>query len=142
MAFTHTFASLSKVVNSAADLSAYALNEDISKSLEKRAIVTSNNNTFTIDPNDAALFIVNISNDSVIEIEDLDADYSEDTGAVFSILVTLNSSGYVVTWPSNITWSDGDAPELAYKNLITLIKFDSESNWVGGFTVVEEDFPR
>ena len=60
---------------------------------------------------------------------------------MFSILLTLGSSSYTVTWPNNIIWSDGSAPGLPYKSLITFIKFDSNTNWIAGFTVLDDTFP-
>ena len=116
-------------------------NTKLVKSLEKSITVTATNNTFTIDPNAGALFIVNVSSNSTITISNLDSDFSTDTGSVFSILLTLNADSYTISWPNNISWNDGTAPNLTYKNLITFIKFDSSSNWVGGYVAVDSTFP-
>ena len=92
----------------------------LQNSLERSITVTPSNNTFTIDPNKAALFLVNVSANSTIAVSTLNSDYTS-TGSVFSILLTLGSDSYTVSWPNNIKWADGEAPELSYKNLITFI---------------------
>ena len=112
----------------------------LQNSLERSIIVTPSNNTFTINPNKAALFLVNVSANSTIAVSTLNSDYTS-TGAVFSILLTLGSDSYTVSWPNNIKWADGEAPELSYKNLVTFTKFDSSSDWVGGSVVVDDTFP-
>ncbi len=112
----------------------------LQNSLERSITVASSNNTFTIDPNKAALFLVNVSANSTIAVSTLNSDYLS-TGAVFSILLTLGSDSYTVSWPNNIKWADGEAPELSYKNLVTFTKFDSSSDWVGGSIVVDDTFP-
>ena len=117
------------------------LTTKLAKSLEKGITVTASNNTFTINPNSGALFIVNVSANSTIAISNLDSDFSTNTGSVFSILLTLNASSYAVSWPNNISWHGGSAPELSYKNLITFTKFNSSSNWVGGSVVIDDTFP-
>ena len=117
------------------------LNTKLAKSLEKGITVTATNNTFTIDPNAGALFIVTVSSNSTITISNLDSDFSTDTGSVFSILLTLNADSYTISWPNNISWHGGSAPELSYKNLITFTKFNNSSNWVGGSVVIDDTFP-
>ena len=126
MAFVSTFNSLKKKM--------------LQDSLERSITITPSNNTFTIDPNKGALFLVNITSNSAISISTLDTDYIS-TGSVFSILLTLSDDSYTVTWPNNINWADGEAPELSYKNLITLTKFDSSSDWCAGSIVVDDTFP-
>ena len=116
------------------------LTANLAHSLEKSVTVTSANNTFTIDPNNASLFLINATSNSTIAISNLTSTYTS-TGSVFSILLTLGSDGLAISWPNNISWNDGEAPTLTYKNLITLIKFDNSSNWVGGCTVVDSTFP-
>ena len=146
MAFVDTLDSLKKSLNiqEPIDTSSFITNTSLdtrlSKSLEKSITVTATNNTFTIDPNAGTLFLVNVTANSTIAISALDSDYAS-TGSVFSILLTLNNSSYTVTWPNNITWSDGSAPELPYKSLITFVKFDSNTNWIVGFTVIDSTFP-
>ena len=117
------------------------LTTKLAKSLEKGITVTASNNTFTIDPNAGALFIVNVSSNSTIAISNLDSDFSTNTGSVFSVLLTLNSDSYTISWPNNISWHEGSAPELSYKNLITFTKFDNSSNWIGGSVVIDDTFP-
>ena len=117
------------------------LTTKLAKSLEKGITVTASNNTFTINPNSGALFIVNVSANSTIAISNLDSDFSTNTGSVFSVLLTLNAASYTVSWPNNISWHEGSAPELSYKNLITFTKFNSSSNWVGGSVVIDDTFP-
>ena len=117
------------------------LTTQLAKSLEKGITVTASNNTFTINPNSGALFIVNVSANSTIAISNLDSDFSTNTGSVFSVLLTLNAASYTVSWPNNISWHEGSAPELSYKNLITFTKFNSSSNWVGGSVVIDDTFP-
>ena len=117
------------------------LTTKLAKSLEKGITVTAINNTFTINPNAGALFIVNVSANSTIAISALDSDFSTNTGSVFSILLTLNADSYTISWPNNISWHGGSAPELSYKNLITFTKFNSSSNWVGGSVVIDDTFP-
>ena len=112
----------------------------LQNSLERSITVTPSNNTFTIDPNKAALFLVNVSANSTIAVSTLNSDYLS-TGAVFSILLTLGSDSYTVSWPNNIKWADGEAPELSYKNLVTFTKFDSSSDWCAGSIVVDDTFP-
>ena len=112
----------------------------LQNSLERSITVASSNNTFTIDPNKAALFLVNVSANSTIAVSTLNSDYLS-TGSVFSILLTLGSDSYTVSWPNNIKWADGEAPELSYKNLVTFTKFDNSSNWCGGSIVVDDEFP-
>ena len=112
----------------------------LQNSLERSITVASSNNTFTIDPNKAALFLVNVSANSTIAVSTLNSDYTS-TGSVFSILLTLGSDSYTVSWPNNIKWADGEAPELSYKNLVTFTKFDSSSDWVGGSVVIDATFP-
>ena len=126
MAFVSTFNSLKKKM--------------LQDSLERSITITPSNNTFTINPNKGALFLVNITSNSAISISTLDTDYIS-TGSVFSILLTLSDDSYTVTWPNNINWADGEAPELSYKNLITLTKFDSSSDWCAGSIVVDDTFP-
>jgi len=146
MAFVDTLDSLKKSLNiqEPIDTSSFITNTSLdtrlSKSLEKSITVTATNNTFTIDPNAGTLFLLNVTANSTIAISNLDSDYTS-TGSVFSILLTLNNSSYTVTWPNNITWSDGSAPELPYKSLITFVKFDSNTNWIIGFTVIDSTFP-
>ena len=117
------------------------IKDKMAKSLERSVTVTATNNTFTIDPNAGALFIVTVSSNSTITISNLDSDFSTNTGSVFSILLTLNADSYTISWPNNISWHEGSAPELSYKNLITFIKFDNSSNWVGGSVVIDDTFP-
>ena len=117
------------------------LTTKLATSLEKGITVTAINNTFTINPNAGALFIVNVSANSTIAISALDSDFSTNTGSVFSILLTLNADSYTISWPNNISWHGGSAPELSYKNLITFTKFNSSSNWVGGSVVIDDTFP-
>ncbi len=117
------------------------LDTKLAKSLEKGITVTATNNTFTIDPNAGALFIVTVSSNSTITISNLDSDFSTNTGSVFSILLTLNADSYTISWPNNISWHGGSAPELSYKNLITFTKFNNSSNWVGGSVVIDDTFP-
>jgi len=112
----------------------------LQNSLERSITVTPSNNTFTIDPNKAALFLVNVAANSTIAVSTLNSDYTN-TGSVFSILLTLGSDSYTVSWPNNIKWADGEAPELSYKNLVTFTKFDSSSDWVGGSVVIDATFP-
>ena len=112
----------------------------LQNSLERSITVASSNNTFTIDPNKAALFLVNVAANSTIAVSTLNSDYAS-TGSVFSILLTLGSDSYTVSWPNNIKWADGEAPELSYKNLVTFTKFDSSSDWCGGSIVVDDTFP-
>lgn len=117
------------------------LTTKLAKSLEKGITVTASNNTFTIDPNAGALFIVNVSANSTIAISNLDSDFSTATGSVFSILLTLDYDSYTISWPNNISWYEGSAPELSYKNLVTFTKFDNSSNWIGGSVVIDDTFP-
>lgn len=112
----------------------------LQNSLERSITVASSNNTFTIDPNKAALFLVNVTANSTIAVSTLNSDYAS-TGAVFSILLTLGSDSYTISWPNNIKWADGEAPELSYKNLVTFTKFDNSSDWCGGSVVVDDTFP-
>ena len=112
----------------------------LQNSLERSITVTPSNNTFTIDPNKAALFLVNVAANSTIAVSTLNSDYTS-TGSVFSILLTLGSDSYTISWPNNIKWADGEAPELSYKNLVTFTKFDSSSDWCGGSIVVDDTFP-
>ena len=112
----------------------------LQNSLERSIVVTPSNNTFTIDPNKAGLFLVNVSANSTIAVSTLNSDYAS-TGAVFSILLTLGSDSYTISWPNNIKWADGEAPELSYKNLVTFTKFDNSSDWCGGSVVVDDTFP-
>ena len=126
MAFVDTINSLKKRI--------------LQNSLERSITVTPSNNTFTIDPNKAALFLVNVAANSTIAVSTLNSDYTS-TGSVFSILLTLGSDSYTVSWPNNIKWADGEAPELSYKNLVTFTKFDSSSDWVGGSVVIDATFP-
>ena len=145
MAFVDTLDSLQRNLAPTIDLSNYAtkteLTTKLAKSLEKGITVTTDNNTFTIDPNAGALFIVNVSANSTIAISTLDSDFSTNTGSVFSVLLTLNADSYTISWPNNISWHGGSAPELSYKNLVTFTKFDSSSNWVGGSVVIDDTFP-
>ena len=135
MAFSNTLDSLGKTLDVSKQIK-----EKVAKSLERSVTVTAVSNTFTINPNEAALFLVNVSANSTIAISALDSEFTS-TGAVFSILLTLGSSSYTVAWPNNIKWKDGEAPELSYKNLITLTKFDSSSDWCAGSIVVDDTFP-
>lgn len=116
------------------------LTTKLAKSLEKGITVTASNNTFTIDPNAGALFIVTVSSNSTIAISTLDSDFTSldddfTTGSVLTILI-LSDPSYTVSWPSNILWKDGTAPDLSESviNLVTLTSFsdDEDSPWVGG----------
>lgn len=126
MAFVDTLNSLKKLM--------------LSDSLIKTITITSNNNTFTIDPNIAGLFLITASSNSTIAISNLNSDF-DTTGSVFSILLTLGSDSLTISWPNNIDWNGGEAPELSYKNLVTFNKFDSNSNWVAGSVVIDDTFP-
>lgn len=126
MAFTHTLDSLKKSM--------------LSDSLIRTVTVTANNNTFTIDPNTAGLFLVTASTNSTIAISNLNSAF-DTTGSVFSILLTLGSDSLTISWPNNIDWNEGEAPELSYKNLVTFTKFDSSNKWVAGSIVVDDTFP-
>ena len=126
MAFVDTFDSLKKSM--------------LSDSLIKTVTVTANNNTFTIDPNSAGLFLITASSNSTIAISNLNSAFAT-TGSVFSILLTLGSDSLTISWPNNVSWNGGEAPELSYKNLVTFTKFDSSNNWIGGSIVVNDTFP-
>lgn len=117
------------------------LTTKLAKSLEKGITVTASNNTFTIDPNAGALFIVAVSSNSTIAISNLDSDFTSldddfTTGSVLTILMVSSDPSYTVSWPSTIIWKDGTAPDLSESeiNLVTLTTFsESEGHlWVGG----------
>lgn len=141
MAFVSTLDSLTKNLNLSSNTSVNtAITNKLADSLEKSVAVTASGSTFTIDPNTASLFTITANSNSTISISNLTSAYTS-TGAVFSILLTLGSNSVTITWPNNISWNDGTAPDLTYKNLITFIKFDSSSNWVGGYVAVDSTFP-
>lgn len=118
------------------------LDTKLAKSLEKGILVIANiNNIITIDPNAGALFIVAVSSNSTIAISNLDSDFTSldddfTTGSVLSILIVSSDTSYTVSWPSNILWKDGTAPDLSEStyNLVTLTSFSGGEDpiWVGG----------
>ena len=133
MAFVDTYDSLGKNL----DISS-VLNNRLAQSIDKSITVTADNNTFTINPNIANLFIVSASSNSTIALSSLNSVYTN-SGSTISILLTLSSDSLTISWPNTIKWRDETAPELSHKNLITLMHF-GENNWYGGSMVIDDDF--
>ena len=129
MAFIDTFESLKN----------YVVNNRLAKSLEKAVTVSISSGTFTIDPNVSNMFLVNVSSNATIALSNLTSEYTS-TGSVISILLTMSSSSYLVTWPNTINWQNDTAPDLTHKNLITLMHFGETNTWYGGCMAVDDDF--
>lgn len=134
MAFVDTFDSLANNLDIG-----NVLNNRLAQSVDKSVTVTVSNNTFTIDPNTANLFNVNVTSNSSIVLSSLDSVYTN-SGSTISILLTLDSDSLAVTWPNTIKWKDEAAPTLTHTNLITLLHF-GDNNWYGGCVEIDDDFP-
>lgn len=129
MSYVDTFDSLEK----------YLVNNRMAKSLEKAVTVNKYSGVFTIDPNEANMFLVNVVTSSTIALSTLDSEYTS-TGSVISILLTMSSANYTITWPSTIKWQNETAPELTHRNLITLMHFGETNTWYGGCIAIDDDF--
>ena len=153
MAFINTLDSLKKSLNiqepidTSNFVTTVALKTRLAKSVEKAIRVDPNNSgDYWINPNEGSIFLVPLTRDGYIEIDDVDDDYageensiSEDgygTGAVLSII--LLPGDYVISWPFNVIWSDGSAPNASENSLVvvTLIYTDT-GIWIGGATSID-----
>ena len=117
----------------------FLVNKRLSKSLEKAVTVNKYSGVFTVDPNESNMFLINVVTNSTVALSALGSEYTS-TGSVISILMTLSSASWVITWPNTIKWQDETAPELTHKNLITLMHFGETDTWYGGCIAIDDDF--
>ena len=132
MAFVSTLDSLYKKIKP-------SINTRLGKSYEKAVSLTASENTFTVDPNTANMFVISVSSNSSIALSSLTSEYTT-TGSVVSIVMTLSSSSLVVSWPNTIKWQNETAPTLSHKNLITLMHFGETNTWYGGSIQIDDNY--
>ena len=135
MAFQNTIKSLKDLIGVTS-----IVNNRIASSTEKVSVLTPSNNTVAIDPGTASLFKITCSSNTTVTLSNINAIYTNNGGTV-TILLTRSSSSIVITWPNNITWEGGSAPDLGYKDMIILTTFDGGTTWTGNAITVDDTFP-
>ena len=91
-----------------------------------------------VDLSTASVFITTITKDTTFSIINVPVDKS----AVFTMLIT-NGGSYVVTYPSNIKWSNGTIPELTTigEDVLTFFTADGGITWFGSPSVMNATIP-
>ena len=85
-----------------------------------------------IDPNQANVFTKTISANTTFTI----ASIPQNVSALFNLVLT-NGGSKVITWPSNIKWTDGVPPSLSTAgiDILTFMTPDGGTTWYGTMAV-------
>ena len=89
---------------------------------EKVGVIATQSGAVTIDATSAQIQVLSVTGDMTITM-------AADTG--LSLTLAINKSGGVITWPTNIIWSGGQAPILEDGEHVLTFFAVNNAGWFG-----------